>query len=307
MLPLPTLSVSRSIDAHNIDFGIVADWIEASLHFAPSEEISLADVTDVLLADYVYDDEQFCQEGVEGVWLELQYRATRMGAGAAFNFEPRRVTPVCDSWGQKPAAAFCLLLSLSRVYQGWAKSLGPDYTVQGELFERIAEESVRTLLTDWRILRTGWSREDPKPLRDVVSDVSDHLGLISQSIEPWANENANEAGLDIVLHRDLGDQATAAPVLLMQCSSGKNWKTKRKAPDLDVWNKLITFVNTPARALAIPFALTRNQMKETGNIVDGPVLDRCRILGAGDGWLSDDLAEQLVDWLNGKLGLLESL
>lgn len=310
MLPLPNKAVNRSINVHNVDFSVLADWVEATLAFDDCDQLSSAEAVSELLAQYIYEDDDFCAEGVANVWAELVRRATWMGSACPFTVD-RKVASGSQAWADVPAASFCLFLSLSRVYHEWSLDLGPDYTEQGELFERLSSEAAAALLPEWKALKTGWSRSGAKKLRDVVPEVADHLGLTSNPISPWADENANEAGLDLVVHRAFADHRSAEPIYLIQCASGLDWKGKRQSPDPRVWMRLVTFINSPCRGLTVPFALTDKVFAATGNIVDGLVLDRCRLMSAGstDGevWVSEALRNDLVTWLGKKWSLIDSL
>ena len=47
--------------------------------------------------------------------------------------------------------------------------------------------------------------------------------------------------------------------LFSQCASGANWDKKLKTPDLQIWQKIISFTTIPKRGFSLPFALLKNE------------------------------------------------
>ena len=48
-----------------------------------------------------------------------------------------------------------MIVSLGRLYDGWAVGLGPDYTVQGRLFEELSAAALVRLFPRWEVIPTG--------------------------------------------------------------------------------------------------------------------------------------------------------
>ena len=93
----------------------------------------------------------------------------------------------------------------------------------------------------------------------------------------------------------------------MQCASGKHWIDKLHEPDLDVWTKIVLFAAKPRKAFAIPFALLEEEFMRRCNQVDGMLLDRYRLLGAGrynTEWVPDCLKDEIIDWITPRLKTL---
>ena len=127
---------------------------------------------------------------------------------------------------------------------------------------------------------------------------------------PGAEElltSANDAGLDLVCVWSFGDSRPAAPALFVQCASGANWRKKLKTPDPELWLKLIAFIVTPTRAIAIPYLLDSEAFNKNALLQSGVLIDRQRLLrdlGEPVQWLDKDTRERLVTWLGPKLACL---
>jgi hypothetical protein len=210
-------------------------------------------------------------------------------------------------WSEAPAHSFFLVLAFAKWYPRWAKAFGRDFTEQGELFELVTRDSVQVLFPGWDFFATGWTRTASKKLKQVVSAVAERLGEELGQVERWSKPTANEAGLDLVGYRPFPDGRRAVPVLLFQCASGGDWDTKLHTPDLRIWGRIVNFVAAPKKAFATPFAFLDDEFDRAGNLVNGLLLDRYRILSASRlaaGWLSPDLGTRLVQWIQQRITTL---
>jgi len=305
VLALPTKGISRSVEKHNVKLDVFCDWIEGSILFS-DEELSSTDIIDVLLEGLIYDDQSFAAELVADAWAELQRRETWIRVGPAFSVKHRRIKRM-RSWQDNPAHSFCVLLSLSVWYRNWYRQFGRDYTEQGELFELLTKESLEYQFSDWKIHHTGWSRTNTIKLSEVVSDIADRLGEARGQLEPWASPNANEAGLDLVCYRPFPDSRVGIPVYLLQCASGGDWEEKLHTPELKVWTKIIQFAAEPRKAFATPFSFLDDAFTRICNLVDGMLLDRCRLLAAchyRENWVSQSLKDRIIAWAQPRIAAL---
>ena len=300
MLKVPNKGFSRSVNEHNVQLDRLCDWIEASLLFS-EEEISTSDVVDILEEEQIYSPEGTVSASsrVDDAWSELRKRERWVGGGYPFKFKYSRIIRSGD-WRETPAYSFCVLLSLVFCYDSWSTDVGDGYVEQGEIFELVTKESLETQFTGWNFVQTGWSRNNAVKLAEVVEGVRSKLGELPGQMEPWADSRANEAGLDLLCYKAFSDDRIGVPVYLLQCASGKNWKDKRHTPDLKIWTKVIQFAATPRKAFAIPFALSDESFQESCNLVDGLLLDRCRLFPdelSKEEWLSTDLRRRLIEWI----------
>ena len=144
-------------------------------------------------------------------------------------------------------------------------------------------------------------------LSDLVAEIANWIGEEIGDVEHWANPGGNEEGLDLLCYRPFPDNRGGVPVYLMQCASGKNWIDKLHEPDLNVWTKIILFMEKPRKAFAIPFALLDEEFKRRCNKVGGILLDRYRLLAAANynkEWVSDSLKDEIIDWVTPRLRTL---
>ena len=291
---------------HNIELSVLCDWIEGSVLF-DNEDLSKADIVDILKEEEVYGDPDVAKELINYAWNELKRRLRWIGGKGPFSFFSQRIKSEC-SWQENPAHSFCILLSMPQCYDDWSTALHPgDYSEQGRLFEELTKVSIEHQFLDWEVYQTGWSRTNPIKLSDIVDEIANRLGEIKGDIEPWANPDGNDGGLDLLCYRPFPDNRGGVPVYLMQCASGKHWSDKLHTPELKVWTKIIEFMAKPRKALAIPFTLIDKEFKAQCNRVDGMLLDRYRILAASNyntEWVPDSLKEEIIKWIDPRLNKL---
>lgn len=308
MLAIPNHGVSRSIGAHNSDLNICCDWIEASVLFR-QEDVTDAEIVDLLLDNQYYDKQDFAWEFVNDIALNLKERARLLGRGYPVNVGAHRFSPN-GTMDDFPAYSFCLALSLSVPYPGWAKAFGADFTSQGELFERLTAQSVSNSFGGWTVHSTGWTRTQTNKLKTVVKTIAALLGESAGDILRWSKASANEAGLDLLCFRPFPDGRVGVPIYLMQCASGKNWEKKLHTPNLNTWRKLITFAADPKKAFSMPFALMESDFTIHTAVVDGLLLDRHRLLAPGittPNWISADLEVDIRNWIGARVPTLPLL
>ena len=149
------------------------------------------------------------------------------------------------------------------------------------------------------MVRTGWGDGNTLLLRETIRPLCDQLGVTLRSLEPWVGIHARETGLDVVLFRAFPDGRVGRPIFLGQCASGVTWEQKRKEPDLDLWTEMVQFVNDPQRLFVLPFVLTSDELLRSARLVQGPVLDRVRLLSQPGGEPTDALSDDLVTWICG--------
>lgn len=305
MLALPTKGMSRSVDAHNIKLDILCDWIEANVLFE-EKELSTSDIVSCLLQGNIYEKSDMAFDIVSDAWTEFRRRQSYIPSGTPFSIVGQRITREKD-WTQVPAHGFCVLLSLVTYYSGWAEQFKEGYNAQGKLFEELIKESLSSQFSNWNVNLTGWSKTSPNKLNDIVQKIAGDLGESIGEVKKWTSDSANDEGLDLYMYRPYSDNRIGIPLYLMQCASGSNWKDKRKTPDLDIWNKIITFAAKPNRAFAIPYALLDDEFILHCGKVNGMLIDRYRILSAvlfKKRWVSSQLKSEVVKWCEPRIAKL---
>jgi len=218
MICTPVKGLKYSVEKHNCRIDVIADWIEGSALFE-SNRVSRSGVIDFLMSEQLYRNEDFAEEFVSIVWKELKYRL-KYGKINALSLDSKGVERN-DSWEMFPAYSFCLTLSLN----DWCSRAESSYVVQGDLFERLTECSLRA--RGWRSLRTGWVPTRKVKLFDLIQQISSHLNQpIGNQITQWVSSSNKDAGLDLICDLPFLDSRGGHPIYFFQCASGVHWNEK---------------------------------------------------------------------------------
>lgn len=306
MLAIPEIGLGKSIESHNVDFDILCDWMEAEALFSDNR-VSGSDIVDILLENKIYIDQDFAWEAIDNAFSIMEHRGNVIGESYPLKRSGTRKFSQRDNWQKYSSYSFCLTLSLGKAYPSWLKKFGSNYTTQGELFEELTAASVRNVLSGWQVHKTGWSRTAANKINAVVSHVAALAGEAVGNVSRWTRKHANEAGLDLLAFLPFSDGRAATGVLLFQCASGKDWKTKVKTPDLRIWTKVVDWSATPTKAFSMPFTVTDHDFRYESNRADGIFLDRLRLLSAGRAdrqWLPRQLADDLNAWTQTRISSL---
>ena len=320
MLALPEKGINRSVAKHNSDINVLCDWVEASVVFDDTQELSKSDLIDTLIENEVYpsneedsgswesSSQDFASEIVEDVWSEISRRMNYLANPLGITVSGNRITRA-DDWKSFPAYGFCLALACAELYPSYAGKWPGAYAIQGELFEELAKESFKNIFLGWTVRRIGWSPDNPSRLKDVINSIINELNEVSGSeLDVHIDAYTKELGLDLLAYYSFADNHASIPVLLVQCASGRNWMSKRTAPDLVVWKKIVNFNSNPVRAFAIPFALADDdKFRKLTTSVEGVFVDRNRLLGAFRrnlaqvSGVSGELNTRLVEWVSPRM------
>ncbi len=299
MLELPASGVT--------DLSVFCDWLEGSLLFTGYGRLSLPDIKDVLMEEYLYEQPDKASAFLTDVWREFDRRKSALGSSYPIQIENQRLLRL-KTWRQSPAYSFCLLLSYAGCYGKWAKGFGTDFTEQGLLFEEVTAEALKQELDGWEIHSTGWSRTRAAGLKTIVEDVRTLLREDAGKLEKFPSFRvAKDAGLDVVLWRPFSDNRIGFPLYLVQCASGAKWEGKRNQPNLNVWKTFIDFAVIPKKALAIPFALLDDKFWFSCRHMDGMLIDRMRLLSGGrrkPNWISNDVKRRVIHWMDPRVKAL---
>jgi hypothetical protein len=306
MIELPPSCLRRSISKHNIDIQIFSDWVEGNVLF-DSDEMSKTDIIDVLMENEIYADQDFAAEFVEDVWRELQRRFSLVGNDCLpLRISARRISRVFD-WQATSAFSFCLILSFQVWYKAWARQFGDDYLEQGAIFEELTKESLMSLFPGWTVHPTGWEKDNPVQIRDILQDVANRVNEPQGDVSRWVNPKAKDLGLDVICYRTFADERGGKPVFLFQCASGNDWEDKLLTPEQILWNRIIGWASNPKKGFSMPIALSEDAFTRSCGRVNGLLLDRYRLLSVGrenPNWISNELRERIVAWLEPRIGTI---
>lgn len=309
----PALQTPPEKDA-TTEIEVACDWLEASVLFS-GDRVTKPEIADLLKDTLILAGSDTSTRFVDDVWTQLRSRRLQQGGLGPFDFDYQDMHLAIDTWEDAPAHAFCLLLSHpfekpKPKKKGKGKVKGVDYTVQGELFERIVEAACLVLWPSWSVHRTGWSKSTPQLLPAVVEGVARRLCGKIGNIDRWATPGSKERGLDLVWYREFKDQRGCFPAFLMQCASGQHYERKLDAPNDGIWGDLLELVPTslPRKAFASPISFGATEFAR--NAIQGKclLLDRLRLLSAVQAepkWLTQKLADDLVKWLRPKTKRLQ--
>ena len=245
---------------------------------------------------------------VDLVWAELGRRIAWMNGYPVLRVDKSKVQSLVP-WQDSLGYAFCLMLTF---LQRYSKKQHPRlhsnrYVQQGNLFERLSEESLTRL--GWKTLRTGWASGISNPsFKTIIDQVAKELN------EDWINNaalgvfrDAKEEGLDLVVHRPFTDNRVGRPYFLVQCASGGDWQDKLHTPRIEVWSKLVVFTTDPRRGFCFPLASARTNFRAACAKCTGMLLDRYRLLSSGtalSAHLSGTLQQELKTWLTPRVAVL---
>ena len=199
MITIPTRGMPRSVNIDRVNPDVLADWVEASVIFQDGE-LSQAEVIDRLVEEDVYQSQDLAQKRVSDTWKELERRINLCMNSYALTVEGTWIRGIED-WKDNPAHIFCLLLSIAPSYDWWVKEFGNDYTDQGEIFELVTEQALKTLVPGWSTLLTGWRRTSTEGFRQIAAKVAKVVGSDAPNLNLWNDTHAKDMTLDVLLYR----------------------------------------------------------------------------------------------------------
>jgi len=297
MLALPTSGVRPSVAKHNSDLDVATDWLELVSLLTPGGW-SIPDIVDVLIEGGIYVDQDFASEFVESMIAEVRRRVSTMAGSHPLMIDPSSRVVAIEG---RPFTGllFCLLLSVGNSYSGWSDQFNNNYVQQGTLFERLTVDALRASFPGWEVLPTGWGDGQQIPLPDLVNALAEATREdVIPGWQNWVAAQGKDVGLDVAVVRRFADGAGGLPVMMWQCASGANWKSKLSSPDTKAWNRLVTLTHTPLRGLTTPVAIPLEEVKARRNTSHGVLLDRYRLLPPSSeaDWLAATTKDDVDVW-----------
>ena len=300
MLELPPVGFRYSATTSNVHTGFLADWVEASVLF-DDPDVAQNDIVDMLLEYEIcpHDQQDLAHQIASEGWHELALRQLWGGLPETVSITPTRIRDNED-WENDPMRAFLVLLSVLRIYPDWARK-HQAYVVQGDLFEKVVEAICPALLPGWSTYRAGWSPNNTKDILTTIRELCSRL-FTKGATDPYEyiSPESKDAGLDIVCYRSFQDEREAAPMLFLQCASGKNWREKVATPNPKVWARLLDSAVEPGTGIAAPFVIEAAELKRAALPGQVVVFDRLRMLSAAKEHgapLADELVSELINWM----------
>lgn len=291
-----------SVRERNIEDSLFLDWLEATSMFL-EEELSQTDVVDHVVQEQIFEEQDNASEFVLSAWSALERRLSWLGSYSPIAFQDRWMIRQLD-WQDVPAHSYCLVVSLGSRYEDWHTTFGPNYVEQGRLFESITRAAMKARFRGWEFLQTGWSRDNASKLAAVIDDLISAIDERKGKPDDYLDQDAKDAGVDLVWHLRFADVRGGAPIYLAQCASGKNWVDKVNEPNIREWTKIVDFAVTPSKAFSLPFALSERELRRQSNRAGGLLVDRYRLLEQDDSestWLPGPLRLELIEWLDQRI------
>lgn len=299
MLQIPSRNWSPNL-VPGASFHALADYIELCVAF-DQPRVSQSDVQETLLDFQVAPTDDRAAEMTQSAFAQLRRRQAWAGSLCPFAVDGLHVSRTKE-WATTPAYALCLAHTAAYYYPDWAASFR-EYGKGAQLFEEAVSISLEAC--GWEPEVVGWSADNPVRLPAIVERVASRVGDPIGRVEAWTAATAKDAGLDVLAVRHFADRRNARPVMLVQCATGQNWDEKLHTPDLRIWTKIVDWSGDPVKAFATPFALSDIAIKRVGNRVNGPVLDRFRVLRP-HGFVTDHsrIGATVKAWLEGRVKTL---
>lgn len=300
MLKIPEVGFDKSKTESNVNCNVSADWIEASILF-DDPQMTRGDFVDLLL------EEQICEAGnqdlahqiTDEAWQELERRRQWGGLPETVQLTSDKIVGL-DGWQHDVVRSFFVLLAIQRIFPDWAGEWCA-YVTQGNLFEKVVERICPAFFPGWKTYRAGWSPENTKVVREIVDDLRDRINVTgAMDLDRWVGPYDKDGGLDVVCYRDFHDERDGLPLYFLQCASGKNWRTKIRTPDADLWYKWLNSAVRPSTGIVAPFVIDDWELRRAalkGQIV---VFDRIRAVGAAREKgvvIEPELRDEVIGWM----------
>ena len=305
MLEIPEVGFQESRTKPRVRIDALADWLEANILFE-QPEMAKADVVDMLLEYQVCPDE--CQDLAHQIadsgWDELRRRQRWGGLPSSVRITQMRVETPALAWQASPIWAFFVLLSTLRLFPDWAQRYR-EYSVQGDLFERVVEAIVPGIFPGWMSYRSGWAPDNTKNIRSIVNELCGRLYVSgAPDLDDWISDSEKDGGLDIVCYRSFEDEREALPVVFFQCASGTRWREKVHTPSATFWQKCMNSAIVPTTGIVAPFVVETKELKRAALDAQVVVLDRLRMLStvrtAGI-CLTEGLLSEMFAWMEPRI------
>lgn len=295
MYALPETGVSISTNKHNCNLFSIADWIMASCLFLETE-ISKSDVSDILIENQIYGDQDFCSQFIDNIWLNISDFIDTAQI-PSLSVTGRAITPK-QKWGEDSALSYCLTASIRKTYPTWSKSCG-DFLTQGSILEHLTQIALSQHHPNIKFTTTGWSGiKDNGSFGNLIRKICEETKFSEKDLSLWDNGRIKDLGLDVYGYYPGHGNRPSTYFMMFQCASGDNWTEKRNTPNLEIWSDILKTYTSPIRGMAIPFLIEEKDFSQSLIVIKGPLLERKMLLsGLNQEMLPAELILQINDWV----------
>ena len=264
----------------------VADWVE--LFVATHEDlISKAKLTHLIEREL---GKEPSESFICDVWCELKTRE-KYYENSPFTIDQFAVESQ-NSFSFKNAYIACLIISL---FGAGEKTKGAT-----KLFERLTCTAIKRYLRGDAIV-FGWPvlpGQSPS-IRDRIIEVSSQL---NERYVESPRASYKDRGVDVIAWKPFRERRPSQLVVLLQCSAGRNWRTKTGDLPIDSWTQYIHWSFNPIKAFAVPHIISDRDWHEVSK-EGGILFDRIRItnLMSEITCLDKVLSKDIDSFVNSKL------
>jgi len=265
---------------------VVADWLE--LYVATTGSVvSKAKLSSLLER---LSGEEPREAYISDIWRELTSRQ-KLYKTVPFVIDEYAIEPVED---QKPKIAYiaCLLIAL---YGPVNSSINV-----AKLFERLSCLAVKRYL-DGEGIVFGWPLEpgEETSIRERIIHVASRL---NERYVESPRETYKDRGVDVIAWKPFSEPRNSQVVVLLQCASGKDWRSKTRDLPLRSWEQYIHWSNNPIKAFAVPCVISSRDWHDVSK-EGGILFDRIRITNLIDEIVSKDklLAKDVAGFIKARL------
>ncbi len=260
----------------------VSDYVEFKVAYTQdsvSREEIISDVGHFSGSDV---DEGF----VTSVWRELELRNSLYGEDPPYQIDEDGLIVPLKNWRTEcPYYMACLIFSL----EGNPSSEAGSTTSSGKLFERLSNVSVRNYIN-------GETEVFGYPSTNDIKSIS---SLMNQTYRNFPIQ-AKDRGVDIFGWKK-ADSRQNKVVILVNCASGDNWKSKTNELNIEAWKQYINFTShSISKGMAIPKVISNNDELEEITLDTGILFDRTRLYK----FFEDDeesLQNELAQWCENRI------
>ncbi len=255
----------------------VADWVE--FFIVTEKKHSSKEQIRSFLESATGED---CESThLDSIWAELKRREMLYGDFTPYIIKKNIITAEIR-WSKRPEYLFWLMLSIA----------GNTESVQntGKLFERTSNIAVDQYLNGRSILR-GFPTQKKIKMHDLAKDIDERFRS-----EP-SSPHEKDSKADVIAWKPFKDGRSGQVILLVQCATGKNWRSKTTELNLRRWASYIDWASSPLRCFTLPRVITTDTYHET-SLDGGIIFDRARLYRLlGEAQLKDRfLRKDLREW-----------
>jgi hypothetical protein len=256
----------------------VADWVELRL---------LLKNTEILRGQLFEDIGDIDDNEKSDIWEKLKDREALYGPEGPFKINEDSVSPRIQTY-DNPAYTMCSLLN----FFGNARNSGAT----GKLFERLSAFAAKKYLNG-EVRIYGYPRAGN--LSSILTEMNEKLG--SQKVPA-----RGDRGVDLIAWKPFTDKHPSHIVVLMQCASGKNWKTKTRDIGINAWYHYVNWAQEVMKGFTTPTVIERGDKFYEAGYDAGVIIDRPRLYNYTKDMVTTDrqLYDEIKAWCEPKINSL---